>query len=271
VLVISVVGSASGEILTEMTGIANIWGILLMCFGVGILAFAGSIWIERILSFWSIALYVFYFALVLIFMNTYSESIFHALKSPGGDGDWLLGGVKYAAYNVGIVPAMLYVVRHLHTQREALLSGGIAGILTMIPGFFIYLAMLSQYPGIENEVIPANYLMGQMGIPGFQLVFQVILFGTLVETGVGIIHGFNERISGTFKERGKEFSGLNRLLIAGIILLIAIYLADVIGLVELIAKGYGALTWGYWIVFLVPVLTYGTYLIVKGMPPKEKG
>ncbi|MEM6632495.1 MAG: hypothetical protein AAF694_22685, partial [Bacteroidota bacterium] len=271
VLVISVVGSASGEILTEMTGIANIWGILLMCFGVGILAFAGSIWIERILSFWSIALYVFYFALVLIFMNTYSESIFHALKSPEGDGDWLLGGVKYAAYNVGIVPAMLYVVRHLHTQREALLSGGIAGILTMIPGFFIYLAMLSQYPGIENEVIPANYLMGQMGIPGFQLVFQVILFGTLVETGVGIIHGFNERISGTFKERGKEFSGLNRLLIAGIILLIAIYLADVIGLVELIAKGYGALTWGYWIVFLVPVLTYGTYLIVKGMPPKEKG
>ncbi|MEM9722840.1 MAG: hypothetical protein AAGA10_26470, partial [Bacteroidota bacterium] len=127
VLVISVVGSASGEILTEMTGIANIWGILLMCFGVGILAFAGSIWIERILSFWSIALYVFYFALVLIFMNTYSESIFHALKSPEGDGDWLLGGVKYAAYNVGIVPAMLYVVRHLHTQREALLSGGIAG------------------------------------------------------------------------------------------------------------------------------------------------
>ncbi|MEM6633822.1 MAG: hypothetical protein AAF694_29380, partial [Bacteroidota bacterium] len=100
VLVISVVGSASGEILTEMTGIANIWGILLMCFGVGILAFAGSIWIERILSFWSIALYIFYFVLVVIFMNTYSESIFHALKSPGGDGDWLLGGVKYAAYNV---------------------------------------------------------------------------------------------------------------------------------------------------------------------------
>ena len=271
VLVISVVGSASGEILTEMTGLANIWGILLMCFGVGILAFAGSLWIERVLSLWSIALYAFYFLLVILFFNQFSDSIFQALESPGGDGAWFLGGVKYAAYNVGIVPAMLYVVRHLHTKKEALLSGSIAGILTMIPGVFIYLAMLSQYPGIEEQVIPANYLMGRLGIPGFQLVFQIILFGTLIETGVGIIHGFNERMAGTLEEQGKTFSGINRLVIAGIILVVAIYLADAIGLVDLIAKGYGALTWGYWIVFLIPVLTYGLYLVLGGYTQKERG
>ncbi len=261
ILVVSVVGSASGEILTEIFGTPQLAGIILMCVGVGILAYAGSVWIERVLSFWSLALYVFYFVLVILFLNTFSTEIQAALQSTDGDGAWLLGGIKYAAYNVGIVPAMLYVVRHLDTQKEALYSGLIAGVITMVPGVFIYLAMLSQYPGIEQEIIPANYLMGQLGIPGFQLVFQIILFGTLIETGVGIIHGFNERIASVIQEKGQSFSGWSRLIMAFVILLLAIFLADEVGLVGLIAKGYGALTWGYWLVFLLPVLTYGVYLI----------
>ena len=45
--------------------------------------------------------------------------------------------------------------------------------------------------------------------------------------------------------------------------LIAIFIAEKVGIVSLIAKGYGALTWGYMLAFVTPVLTIGVYKIWK--------
>lgn len=262
ILVVSIVGSASGEIMGEMLGTPKLVGIIFMSVCVGVLAYAGSGWIERVLSAWSLALYVFYFTLVVLCFQLYADEISAALQIEGGDGSWLMGGIKYAAYNVGIVPAILYVVRHLDTRKEALGSGIIAGLMTIVPGVCIYMAMLSQYPGIEEEIIPATYLMEQLGIPGLALIFKLILFGTLIETGVGIIHGYNERLASAWEESGKYFSQMKRLIVALGILILAIFMADAIGLVRLIAQGYGVLTWGYWLVFLLPVMSYGVYLII---------
>ena len=54
-----------------------------------------------------------------------------------------------------------------------------------------------------------------------------------------------------------------RFLIAFVLLVIAIYFAHVIGLVRLISEGYGTITWGFWLIFVAPVLTYGVWKIVK--------
>lgn len=261
ILVISVLGSAAGELLYEMIGTPKIIGILIMMVAVGVMAFAGSIWIEKVLSFWSLALYAVYFILLGLFLSQFSDAILNALSLPKGEGSWVMGGIEYAAYNVGIVPAILFVVHHFDDRKDALISGMLAGPIAMLPGLFIYLAMLSQYPQILPEAIPANYLIGTLDLPIFQWAFQIILFGTLIETGVGLIHGFNERIASVYAERGKKFSNIVRLIIAQLVLGIGIFLADAIGLIDLIAKGYTALTWGYWLVFVIPVLTYGGYRI----------
>lgn len=263
ILVVSVLGSASGELLHEMVGAPKILGIVLMMIAVGAMAFAGSIWIEKILSFWSLALYAVYFILLGLFLTQFSDAIFGALTMPKGEGSWVMGGIEYAAYNVGIVPAILFVVHHFDERKDAIISGVLAGPIAMLPGFFIYLAMLSQYPAILPEAIPANYLIGMLEFPLFQWVFQIILFGTLIETGVGLIHGFNERIASFYAEKGQGLSRSIRVAIAFVVMVIAIFLADAIGLIDLIAKGYTALTWGYWLVFVIPVLTYGVYKIVK--------
>ena len=91
------------------------------------------------------------------------------------------------------------------------------------------------------------------------LVFQIILFGTFIETGVGLIHGINERVAGVYKEKNKTMPRTLRAAIAVVILVIAIFIADLVGIVSLIAKGYGALTWGYMLAFVIPVLTIGAY------------
>ena len=264
VLVISVMGSAAGELVDQIFGIPSLVGIMVMIIVVGILAFFGTSLIEKVLSAWSLALYAVYIALVIMFFREFSTEISDGLQMAGGEGQWFRKGMEYAAYNVGIVPAILFVVHHLNTRREALISGGLAGLIAMIPALFVYLAMLSQYPEILPESVPANFLLDQLGIGWFQVIFQIVLFGTLIETGVGLIHGFNERIATVYKEGGKQMPHTLRAAIAVVVLVIAIFLADSIGLIDLIAKGYTALTWGYWLVFVFPVLGYGIWKIGFG-------
>ena len=123
--------------------------------------------------------------------------------------------------------------------------------------------MLSSWPVILNESIPINYLLGTLGLPTFVLLFQIILFGTFIETGVGLIHGLNERISGVYTESNKLMPGMVRVGVATGVLIISIFLADATGIVTLIAEGYGALTWGYMLAFVIPVMTIGLYKILK--------
>jgi uncharacterized membrane protein YkvI len=51
-----------------------------------------------------------------------------------------------------------------------------------------------------------------------------------------------------------------------ILFIIAIYFANVVGLVGLIAEGYGTITWGFWLIFVGPVLTYGLWKVFKHKP-----
>ena len=55
----------------------------------------------------------------------------------------------------------------------------------------------------------------------------------------------------------------HRAIIGISILFISIFLANTLGLINLISKGYGLITWGFWIIFLIPVLTLGVNRIIK--------
>ena len=263
ILVISVLGSAAGDLVHDMYGVHNLVGIIGMMIAVGILAFAGGVWIERVLSFWSIALYVVYIILLILFFYRYSDAMYAAFGSPSEGGNWFLSGMKYAAYNVGIVPAILFIARHFDNRKEATVAGVLAGFIAMIPALFIYMSMLTEYPAILPENVPTDFLLTKLNMPAFQWVFRLILLGTFVETGVGLIHGFNERVSTVLKQRGRQMSGWIRVLVAQLILIVGLFLAKEIGLIDLIDKGYGTLTWGYWIVYLIPVLTLGVYRIIQ--------
>ena len=132
----------------------------------------------------------------------------------------------------------------------------------MFPGALIYTALLAFYPAILNESIPANFVLGQLGSPGFQLFFQLVLFGTFIETGTGMIHGFNERVAGFLAERGQTLTHWTRLSVAAVILVVSVWLADAFGLIALIEQGYGWITYGYWLLFLAPILALGFWRVV---------
>ena len=261
ILVVSVMASAAGELSEEALGISSTMGSVVMMILVAIIVFYGTALIERIFSVWSIALYIVYLILIIITWNVFSEEIGVATGQALGDASWFIGGVRYAGYNIAIVPALLYSVKHLETRKEALTSGMLGGLIGMIPALFIYTAMLSQYPEIVNQPIPANFLMYQLNIPWFNAIFQIILFGTFIETGIGYIHGFNERIAGWYEGKGMEMPSYMRVVVAAVVLVTAVFLASALGLIGLIADGYGIITWGFIVIYVIPIVTIGIYKI----------
>ena len=82
------------------------------------------------------------------------------------------------------------------------------------------------------DVLDAAALYRPAAIP----FYIVLLFATIAQTGVGVLHGLNERIDGWLEDTGRAaLPGSVHALIAGAMLLTSILLAEV-GLVTLIAK-----------------------------------
>ena len=143
------------------------------------------------------------------------------------------------------------------------MAGLAAGPIAMIPGLLIFLAMVGQFPAILDRPVPANYLLEILGSRAYQITFQVVLIGTLIETGAGLIHGMNERIDHVFRERQREMPRLFRPFL-GVGLLLGGTLLAGVGLVDLIGRGYGTLTWVFLLVYVVPVLTLGVWRLTRG-------
>ncbi|SVC59848.1 uncharacterized protein METZ01_LOCUS312702, partial [marine metagenome] len=146
VLVVSVMGSASGEIFHEMVGAPELFGIIIMMGLVGFIVFFGTSLVEKVLSVWSIILYGAFFIMFIAVFKMFSSEIMSSFALQNTETSWTMGGIKYAAYNIGLAPAILFCVRHFDSKKEALISGLCAGLIGMFPALIMFLAMLSQYP-----------------------------------------------------------------------------------------------------------------------------
>ena len=259
-LVLAVIAAAAGALLQETFQLPYWVGVVGIMIVVGGLVFAGTGLIEGVMAGWSIVLYGAYFVLFAWCLARFGPETRAAFRTPLEGLGWGTAGVRYAAYNVALIPPLLFSVRHLKARKETLVAGLLAGPIAMIPGILFYFAMVGQYPAILDRPVPANYLLELLGSRTFQIVFQIVLLGTLIETGTGLIHGMNERIAHVFKERGQEMPALARPALALGFLSAGTLLAGV-GLVDLIARGYGTLTWVFLLVYVLPVLTLGVWKI----------
>ena len=266
ILVISVVGAAAGDILGDAFGWPEIIGTVSVMVLTALLVFFGTPGVERFLSLWSFVLYGTYVSFVGWHLFQNGADISANLASPDIVEGWALSGVAYSGYNMATIPAILFCIRHLHCRRESFIAGALAGPLAMIPAMLFFIAMVGQYDQLmaagDDGPLPITILMGALeGADFFIYLFPIVLFGTFVETGAALIHGVNERLSNRFVARNLEMPNWMRSAVALLILITAVILADAIGLTNLIAKGYGTITWGFLLVFVLPLLTYGVWQI----------
>ncbi|WP_411818650.1 hypothetical protein [Hyphococcus sp. DH-69] len=262
-LVIAVVGSASGEIINDNFGLPPIVGTIGLLAGVGVLAFLGSSIIERVLSFWSLLLYVMYAVLLIWVMFGHGQAISDHFDDGAVTGDWGGDGLRYAAYNFVVLAPLLFALRHIETRGQAITAGILASVIGMVPAIFLFIAMLAGYPDIIDAAVPVTELLRLVQSPMFFIFFQIILFGTFVETGTGLVHSINERIASSLAERGRLLPKMWRFLIAVGILTTAVFLADAFGVISLIAKGYMAMSYLFLAVVVFPLATVGAYKVLR--------
>lgn len=267
-IVLGVIASSAGSILNELFGLNYFVGVVAMMIGVGLLVFNGSEAISKFLSYWSFVLYAVYIIFLVTVFVKFGQNISGNLSGGEIKAGAALNGFKYAWYNLGCVPAILFSLKPLKSRKESMISGIAAAVITIIPGIVLLLALMSQYPDILTATVPTNYILGLLGSNTLQILFQVTLFGTLIETGTGFIYAVIERIESVYKQKSAEQpKWINPTVTIGL-LIFGVIIAQ-FGLIGLIAKGYGTITWGFFLFYVIPVLTVGVYLINK-QSKKEK-
>lgn len=266
VIIMAVVTSAAGEIVNTLFGWNNWIGIIGMAVAIFLLVISGSDLIEKVLSAWSFILYGTYIIfLIMCFVNLHGMigDAFAGPQPKDVGASWLQGGFMYAFYNMAVILGTVYTVKHNgKNYKSAGVAGIIAGFIGIIPGIILFIAMCAYYPQISDETLPIAYMLNQMDVPWFQYVFQIVLFGTLIETGSGLIYGITDRFETSYVEKGKEAPKNLTVILAIIFLVIGVVVAQ-FGLTGLIAKGYGAGAWLMFITYCIPMVTYGVYKIIK--------
>jgi uncharacterized membrane protein YkvI len=262
-LVLAVLASAAGNILQDDFNIPYGVGLLILLSVVGLLAFFGQKYIARVLTLWSFFLYAVFIAFFIAVFTRNSLSLEAAFQIAETRNGWAWSGFKYALYNLAIAPLLLYVVRGFETRGEALSSGAIAGAIALAPAVVFQIAFLTAWPAVLDEAIPAYWLMGQLGWTLLTVLFSVMLFGTFIETGAGMLQGINDRIDGYLAEvRNTSLQPIGRAAIAVSAILLSAVLS-LWGITSLIAKGYGTMAWGFLVVYVIPLLTIGIYRLRK--------
>jgi uncharacterized membrane protein YkvI len=264
ILILAVYGAAAGALAAAMFGWPTIAGVILLMALIAAFTAWGNVSVEWLFKYASFFLYGVYALFVIFGFQRFGARIGEGFaQAAPATGGWIGAGITYASYNAVAAAVVLPVLRHLTSDRDAVVAGVLAGPLAIIPAFLFFLCMMAFYPAIGAEVLPADFMLGQMGLPLLHGAFQAMIFAALLQSSVSSVHAVNERIAGVLAERGRAFPPAQRFACTAAILVAAIFAAQQFGLVALIAKGYRALAWLLIATFLLPLFTVGVWRLAK--------
>ena len=173
-----------------------------------------------------------------------------------------LGGAQYALVNAGFIPLLLYCARGIQSRTEAGLAAVTAACVAVVPGIVFHLAFMSAYPAITEEKLPVYWLMEHLTSALFLDCYVVVLFVLIAQTGVGMLQGFLERMDAWHVQRfGNPLNPMGHGLVALGMSGGSIALSSM-GIIALIAAGYSFLAAAFILVFAVPMLTRGVWLVL---------
>lgn len=265
VLVLSVIAATAGTVLNDFTGVASWIGTLGFTIVTALVTALGSHQLERMMAASALLLMIFYFVLVIVVLGKFGgdAQAQWAMSPPPDVASSAFDGVRYAGYNLASITATLFCARALTSRADCISAGLLGGVLAMAPGAFFFFGMVSFMPAILDEPAPITMILKATGVPSFSLFFMLVLVATLVATGAGFLHSINERLGISRSASSRQWSASERVVTAGALLVVSAFIAGEIGLVGLVGRGYGLITFGFLAVFVVPILTVGWWRILR--------
>lgn len=261
-IVLGVINATAGSMLNSLTGASPWIGIGILAAGMIFLIIKGTEMIEKVLSMWSIVLYIVYILFLVVVFTKFGSNIVAEFSKGEVNGNWVLSGFQYSFVNLGIVPALLYTMEGVESRKEAVTSGLLAGLIGVIPALLLLLAMGADLSAATASEVPVTVIFDMIDMRWLYVLFEIVLFGTLIETGTGFIKAVTDRIEHTVQKRNGTMPPVLRPILAVAFVLVGIGVST-FGLTSLIVKGYGTACWGFFVVYVVPMLTLGIYKIAK--------
>ena len=272
VLIIAVIAAAAGATGSMLLGLPDWVGTTLLMGAIVAVCTFGSAGVERMFRVSSLIVYGVYILFVILALAYFGDRAAANLETGPAPEGWATGGLFYASYNVVGVIAVLPFLVHQTSRRDAIVSGLLAGPLGMLPGLLFFFAMIAFYPSIGGETLPSNFLLAQIGLGWFTLLFNLMLFTALLETGVGGVNAITDRVADAYEEhRGRPLPRLGFFALSFLIVFGSGVVATKVGLIDLIAKGYGAFAYVMLAVFIVPLLTIGLWKITRNRSAALEG
>ncbi|MHA4836402.1 YkvI family membrane protein [Sphingopyxis sp. MSC1_008] len=266
VLILAVFAAAAGAIGKSVFGLPELAGALALMFLIALVSAWGNASVERLFAYVSFLLYATYAVFLVLSLTQFGDRIGAAFASDAPTTGWALGGLTYAGYNIIGAIVILPVTRHMLSARDAVTAGLLAGPLAMLPALLFFVCMVAYYPAVQSEALPSDFLLEQLELPWFRILFQIMIFSALLESGTGGVHAINERLSEAYKAKSnRELGRAMRFATTATLLTGSVFVAGSFGLVALIADGYRWLAYLFLLIYVVPLLTIGLWRLREGL------
>ncbi len=261
-IVLAVVASAAGNILSSRLGAPENLGLVLMLGIIASLLFFGREVVERSLVVVTLLLltaFIYYLAAVLSVDG--SLILDRLLTAQETDFSWLKPALQFGMYSAAVAVIILFSTRGIETRKEAFVSGGLCGLIFMVPGLLFHISFIGRIDVITEIQVPVYWMIDQIDVPYLLIVYLFAMFGTFLGTGLGFLQAVSERLDAWATDKmGTTLPRWLHVCVAVGALLISAVLGQ-FGIIDLIAKGYGTIAWGFLFVFIIPIMTVGVYKI----------
>ena len=188
-------------------------------------------------------------------------------------GQSLWWGTLYGLFQAGIWAAGCASAVGLRYRNEAkgiAISGIIlntlmlSAVVTMIMG-----GMPTVATDEQAKLLPTLYVVNQLDIPAFNIIYPLLLFMALITTAVGFVFAVQGRL-GLVMFKKMENQILKNAIISTLWLLVIWGVAQ-FGLLAIIQKGYAYLGYIYIFILIIPMFTLGIMNIKKYRKLEEAG
>ena len=163
---------------------------------VAFVVFFGNKVIEKVISAWSIVFYATYGSMFALVVWKFGPQLHAALRATPLDwAEALRDSFSYLGYNVVILPILMFVARNFQSRPEALAAGALAGPLILLPGLASLLRFVGLLSGDSDRTAADFRGAGASREPCAPVCVELVILGAFVKTGVGLLHGLNERFA----------------------------------------------------------------------------
>ena len=182
---------------------------------------------------------------------------------PGfGSAVWAM--IVYAGFQSVTAFALVSISHNIKTTRQCNAFWVSGTALNAIFLLAVTIMLLGFAPGILKETLPVYTVATSLGIPWLQILYTLILFVALLGTGVGVVYSsvaFFEKLK-IWDKLGGMFEGERaRRVCSSAFTIIICTGISVVGLTNIIVKGYGTLGKVAIFLLLIPEIVVGTIKI----------